>query len=291
MRVSTAGPIGLPSPLHHASRRLARLALAPAHRVQARGRMTPDYLVVGTKRGGSTALASWMSRHPQVAPCRVGKGTHYFDVNFGRGRDWFRSRFERPADPWLTTGEASPYYMFHPHAPQRIADELPDVRLVVVLREPAERAWSQYRREVDTGHESLSFADAVAAEPERLRGEVERMLADPTYESYAHRHHTYRARGHYAQQLTRLHELFGPDRVLVVQSEAMFADPARELSRVWGFIGVDDVHLDGLYPVKESTSGEHAPEVMAELRRWFAPLNDQLYALPGVDFRWQTVDA
>ncbi|HET7475022.1 MAG TPA: sulfotransferase [Dermatophilaceae bacterium] len=254
--------------------------------------MRPSYLVVGAKRGGSTALAAWMSRHPQVAPCRSGKGTHYFDVNYGRGRSWFLSRFEKPHGAWRVTGEASPYYMFHPLAPTRIKETLPDVRLIVALREPAARAWSQFRRETDTGYEHLGFLEALAAEEQRLVGEVERMLSDPTYESDAHRHHSYRARGRYAEQLQLLHDLFGPDRVLVLQSEAIFDHPNAELAKVWDFLGLDRVELKGLAAMKPSLSEQEPPAgALDELRSYYAPLNQQLYSMPGVDFRWTGAEA
>lgn len=270
-----------------ARRRLSHAVMTPVRALDARGRMTPSYLVVGTKRGGSSALAEWITRHPQVAPSRAGKGSHYFDVNHWRGEAWFRSRFEKPRPEWRITGEASPYYMFHPLAPARMRETLPEARLIVVLREPVARAWSHFRRETDTGFETLTFPEALAAEDSRLEGELERLRTDPTHESYAHRHHTYRTRGHYAEQLRVLHEQFGPEQVLVVQSEAMFADPNRELERVWAFLGVDPVRLDDLRPVKPSAhEAEASPAVVEQLHRYYRPLNEELYRMPGVDFQW-----
>lgn len=261
--------------------------LVPARLAVHKERMVPAYVIVGTKRGGSTALAAWLARHPQVAPCRAGKGTHYFDVNHARGAAWFRSQFPPPRGSWRVTGEASPYYMFHPLAPQRIRESLPDAKIIVVLREPVDRAWSHYRREVDTGYETLTFADALAAEPERLEGEADRILADPGYDSTAHRHHSYASRGRYAEQIARLHRLFDPDRILILQSEALFASPNDELAKVWAFLGLNPVVLDGLVPVKRSVGPANRPQdVIDRLREHFEPLNEQLYRLPGVDFRW-----
>lgn len=250
------------------------------------GRMTPSFLVVGTKRGGSTSAYHWITRHPAIAPCRALKGTHYFDVNYRRGAGWFRSKFEPVSAGFQITGEASPYYMFHPLAPSRIAQALPDVKLIVVLREPVARLWSHHQYEMARGHEHLPLAQALEAEPSRLRGEVERMLADPAYESFSHRHHSYLSRGHYAEQLERLLELFTVQRVLVLQSERLFAAPNAELAKVWDFLDVPRVELTGLAPMK---AGHYSamPEAEARaLREHYEVHNRRLYSLPGIDFTW-----
>ena len=248
--------------------------------------MEPSYLVVGTKRGGSTSASHWIAKHPQVAPCRTRKGTHYFDVNFDRGERWFRSGFERPRPEWKITGEASPYYMFHPLAPSRIAATLPAVRLIVVLREPVARAWSHHQYEVARGAEDLPFEIALDRESQRLDGEEERLAADPSYQSFEHRHHSYLARGHYAEQLHRLLDLFPRDQLLVIQSEKLFADPPGQLNRVWDFLGLERVQLDGLEALKPGTYGAMPPDARARLQSYYTEHNEELYSLPGIDFRW-----
>ena len=248
--------------------------------------MTPGFLVVGTKRGGSTSAYQWIAEHPQVAPCRTGKGTHYFDVNFHRGEAWFRSGYPKPAPPWRTTGEGSPYYMFHPLAPARIKATVPDIKLIAVLRDPVERAWSHHQYEAARGKEDLSFDEALDAEPARLAGERERMIADPTYDSFEFRYHAYLERGHYAEQIAALYDLFPRDQVLVLKSEALFADPHEELARVWEFIGVDRVDLPGLKPHKVGAKKSPlAPATQQRLEDYYAPHNDALFTLTGIDFR------
>ena len=248
--------------------------------------MEPGYLVVGTKRGGSTSMSHWIARHPEVAPCRTRKGTHFFDVNFDRGERWFRSGFERPRRPWKITGEASPYYMFHPLAPQRIAAMLPAVRLIAVLREPAARAWSHHQYEVARGAEDLPFDIALDRESQRLKGEEERLASDPSYDSFEHRHHSYLSRGHYAEQLSRLLDLFPQEQLLVMQSEEMFSDPHGQLNRVWDFLGLERVQLEGLKTLKPGSYGAMPPGVRACLQSYYADHNQRLYSLPGIDFRW-----
>jgi O-antigen/teichoic acid export membrane protein len=194
-------------------------------------RATPDFVVLGVKRAGTTTLYRYLVQHPQVRPLRMFKGTHYFDVRHDKPWWWYRSCFPVRRRGTLT-GEASPYYLFHPLAPERIADALPAARFIVVLREPVDRAYSQWLFEVRSGHEDLDFRSAVMREPERVAGEVERMRADRGYESAELRHHAYLARSRYAEQLRRLYSLVSPERVLVLQTERMSADPGAEMARV-----------------------------------------------------------
>ena len=255
-----------------------------AARLTSRARLLPGFLVIGTKRGGSTSLYEYLIRHPEVAGCLLRKGSHYFDVNFSRGWSWYRSVFplSRGRGRRAVTGEASPYYMFHPLAPRRIAAALPEARLIAVLRDPVDRAWSHYQYELRRGSESLPFQEALELEPERLAGEAERMRAEPGYSSPAHRHFSYLARGRYAEQLERLYALVPPSRVLVLQSEALFADPAAELQRVWRFLGLEPYQLPEAPVFKAGGYDEAMP---APSRRWleehFAPQNQRLYRLPG----------
>jgi hypothetical protein len=253
----------------------------------SRSRMRPYYLIVGTKRGGTTSLAAWIYEHPNVAPCRNRKGTHYFDINYWRGQNWYLSRFEKPRDGWLITGEASPYYMYHPAGPARIAEALPHARLIVVLRDPVERAWSQYRYEVARGHETETLDRALDLEPRRLQGEKERLLADPKYPGMAYRHHGYLERGHYAEQLKRIYSGFARDQVLVLESEAMFENPLGQLARVWDFLELQNVKLADLGARNANARPANIPPAHRErLSQYYRPHNAKLYDLLGADLGW-----
>lgn len=251
----------------------------------------PSYLVIGTKRGGSTSLGRWISAHPAVAAFRGSKGSHYFDVNYGRGWRWFRSCFPPLGEGEQITGEASPYYLFHPLAPRRIAQALPDVRLIAVLRDPVTRAWSHYHFERRLGSEPLGFEEAVDRESARIAGEEGRFARDPAYDGFAYRHYSYLARGRYAEQLERYLALFPPERILVLQSEALNADPDTELRRVWDFLGLPAVRLPELPREKVGTYDAMPPVVADRLREYFEPHNERLYALPVTSFRWDYAGA
>ena len=231
-------------------RKLAWRSAVAGARVVARptssSRPLPDYLIVGTQRGGTTTLHHWLAAHPGVLPARLTKGVHWFDTAFGRSEAWYRSHFpsrrvRASAAQRLgyepVVGEGSPYYMFHPFAPQRIASVLPDPRLLVVLRDPVERAWSQYHHETARGFEDLPFEAALEAEASRLDGEAER-LADPGATSASHQHHSYEARGRYVEQLEELWRQVGRDRVLVLFSEDLSADPVGTMAEVHRFLAL-----------------------------------------------------
>lgn len=256
------------------------------HRATSPARILPTFVIVGAKRAGTSSLYHYLVRHPGVLSCAVGKGTHYFDVNFSRGWGWYRSSFPL-AGRQAITGEASPYYMFHPLAPARMATALPEARVIVVLRDPVDRAWSHYHNERRLGAEELSFEDAIAHEPERLAGEAERMLADPGYQSFAWRHHSYLARGRYGEQLERLYELFPPTQVFVLQSEALRADPNQALEALWPFLGLAPFKL--VEQLAYKAGGNHetmSASARDRLNAYFGQHNERLYALPGVRFRW-----
>jgi hypothetical protein len=249
-------------------------------------RLLPSFLIIGAKRAGTTSLYEYIVEHPGVIRSRLAKGSHYFDVRFARGWHWYRSTFPLAIHRQAITGEASPYYLFHPLAPRRIAAALPDVRLIAILRDPVDRAYSQYQFERRGGFEELPLDQALDQEPERLAGEAERMVNEPGYESFAYRHHGYLARGCYAEQLERLYELVSPSRVLVLQSELLLADPNAVLGRVWRFLDLPPHILS--YPRRlDSGSYEPMPDTIRDrLRAYYEVPNQRLYKLPGVDFRW-----
>src|SRR5258706_8298254 len=122
---------------------------------------------------------------PGVGPASV-KELHFFDKKFHKGLLWYRAHFPTSIQKRLfeythkqvfVTGEASAYYLFHPHVPKRVAQTLPHVKLVVLLRNPIDRAYSQYNFEVELGRETLSFEDALTHEEERTAKEREKILA------------------------------------------------------------------------------------------------------------------
>jgi hypothetical protein len=264
-------------------------------------RMWPDVLIIGTQRGGTTSLYRYLAEHPDFAPTLVSKGVHYFDTELFERHpaSWYRGHFPttayralraRRSHGEVLTGEGSPYYMFHPLGASRVQATIPRVKLIALLRDPVARAYSHYQHEVDGGFEPLpTFEEALAAEAERLSGERERLIADPSYRSFAYRHHSYQARSRYAEHLAEWFERFPRERILVIRSEDLFAEPETTYAQVLGFLGLAPHSLRTFkrYNAHGAPRGV-APDTAARLEASFEGPNRALQDLLGRDLGWAT---
>jgi len=243
----------------------------------------PELLIVGAKRGGTTSLWRYLIEHPGVLPtfprAEKIKGTYFFDENFAKGEQWYLSHFptlrrrrelERQLGYAPVTMEASPYYLFHPLAPQRARDLLPDTQVVAVLRNPIERAFSHWK-ERRNHTEDLAFSDALELEEERTAGEEARILADPTYVSFPHRHQTYVAQGCYAPMLERWFAAFPRDQVTVLAAEEFYANPQALLDDLCDKVGIPRRRLESVEPFNSEPSADMDPSVRAQLAERMAP--------------------
>jgi hypothetical protein len=249
--------------------------------------LLPDFIIIGTQRGGTTSLYNYLSEHPRVAPARQ-KEIHYFSRQYDRGRDWYEAFFPRHRGlRGRITGEASPYYLFHPYSPQRVKDLCPDAKLICLLRDPVARAFSQYRLSVRNGWETLSFEDAIAAEQSRLAPELERLARLPYYESFSHGSHSYVSRGRYIEQLPGWMQLFGRSQLLIVRSEDLFEDAPSVYAEVLAFLGLPDHELRSYERFNAGAEAEQiAPETRRSLVDHFRGYNEELYRFLGRDFGW-----
>ena len=213
----------------------------------------PDFLVLGTQKGGTTTLQLLLNQHPGIflAP---GKEVHYFSKHWEQSPAWYASHF-KDARPGQRRGDITPFYLFHPQAPQRIHSLLPNAQLIVLLRDPVERALSQYFHSVRLGFEPLPVAEGLAAEPERM------LTKDPLHLQ----EHSYVSRSRYLEQLDRYRELFSDQQLLVLKSEALFADPAATWKQIELFLGLPTTPCPASLPKANSGQGE-AGAVPAEIR-------------------------
>jgi hypothetical protein len=259
----------------------------------SRWRLQPSFIILGAQRAGTTTLYRVLSEHPALARPTVSKGIGYFDVNYGKGPRWYRGNFplarmaRRRHGPDATTFESSGYYLFHPLAAARIAHDLPDVRVVVMVREPVERAYSAHRHELNRGFETEEFEAAVDLEEQRTSGEAERMIADPSYVSFDHRHHSYLARSRYSEQIDRYIDVLGRDRVYVVDADVFFADPAGEFERLRSWLGLPEWRPTKVEQWNAQPRTPMRPELRERLERYFEPYDARLAEQMGRAPSWR----
>jgi Sulfotransferase domain len=254
-------------------------------RATSAARPLPGFLILGAQKAGTTALYAYLRWHPAVTG-PAWKEVSYFDRHYRRGVRWYRGHFPiRRGD--RIVGEASPGYLFHPLAPKRVRATVPEAKLIVLLRDPVDRALSHYHHEVALGREPLSFEQAIEAEPERTRGEEERLVREPGYFSRPWWDHTYLARGRYAEQLERWLALFPREQLLVLPSEELSAEPGQTYARVLEFLGAPPHELDAYPRVYEQHYEGLRPETRQRLAEYFAEPNRLLYELLGRELGWQ----
>lgn len=242
-------PVARTDPRRHPLRRVLDTLEEGWRWHTAAARALPDYVIIGAQRSGSSYLARALRWHPDVLPNMTGGEIHYFDWHRAQGERWYRMQFPRRTELVRTsrrhgrpvlTGEKTPDYLCHPLAPRWLAELRPDARLVVVLREPVARAWSQWRKNRREGTEDLDFDAALAAEPERtaqgwaaLAGGADLGRRHPVWL------HSYAARGRYADQLRSWFEWFPVGQVLVVRAEDLYAKPEETYHRTLEFLGLE----------------------------------------------------
>jgi hypothetical protein len=251
----------------------------------------PDFVVIGAQKCGTSFFYGLLTRHPSVERAAV-KEVHYFDQqeNFAKGIEWYRRNFPTPRreDGQRTiTGEASPSYLISRHAPERMAEVVPDVRLIALLRNPVDRAYSHYHMAARNGNETRSFEEAV--------DEGWAWLLDGGNETSEHAHPSdvdrsrsvsYLRRGIYVDQLQRWRQFFSDEQMLVLKSEDFFKRPQESMKLVQEFLDLPYREPE-LPPRKAKNRYEPmAPAARRRLEEFFEPHNRRLYEYLGVDFGW-----
>ncbi len=260
-------------------RRLVRDRSFALRRLTAPLRALPDFLIVGEMKCGTSSLFDHLRRHSLVAP-PLRKELHYFGhgVRHGKGEGWYRAHFPRRARlrGGALTGEATPGYLYEPGAAERLAALIPRARLIVLLRDPVERAISHYYHELRMGREHLPIAEAMRLEETRLA--EARAAGEEGMETLLHA--SYKDRGRYADSLGRLFRLFPREQVLVMDGETLFRDPAAAVTRVSKFLGLPAAEVPHLPARNRGLNREPVdPELRAELEEFFRPHQARLSAL------------
>lgn len=257
----------------------------------------PDFLIIGGEKCGTTSLYEYLIRHPNILPVK-GKEISFFDNKFHHGFGWYKTFFpsllikkynEMFLKNKVITGEGTPRYLNHPHAPKRISKLLPKVKLIVLLRNPVDRAFSHYNMEVARGREKLSFEKAIENEKERICAEYEKMERDESYYSRSYYWYSHLEAGIYIKHLKRWMELFPKNQFLIVKSEDLFKNTTTTYNKALQFLGLSYYKLPEYKKFKERKYEKLDIDLRKKLNDFFQPHNEQLYKFLGRDFAWEQI--
>jgi Sulfotransferase domain len=233
----------------------------------------PDFAVIGASKCGTTFFFHLLAQHPLIEPPAF-KEPHYFNLLFDEGVEWYRGCFPVPRleDGQKTiTGEATPGYIFDPSVPARMAQVVPEARLIALLRNPVERTYSAYHHRVRNGQERRTFKEAIEAG-----------LDDPSREGPA--------KSIYVDHLLRWSEYFPKEQLLVLKSEEFFEHPNETIKVALDHLGLPEWEPEAsLLESKRNTGGYGQgldPTLSRKLEKYFEPHNKRLYEFLGRDFGW-----
>lgn len=269
--------------------------------------MLPNFIIPGAMKSGTTALRIYLAQHPDIY--MANKEIHFFDQNFEKGIEWYEKFF----DGWdgeKAIGEKSPSYLYDEKTPERIYKLLPNVKLIFVLRNPVDRAYSHYWHNARVGKEMLSFEEAIEREEERIK--------NPAYKKL----YSYKDMGKYVIQIKRYAKYFPKSRMFFVLAEDLKEEREETLRKILKFLEVDEnfefedlkeKHIGGAprsmflaklvgskyikkYPlirdaIKKINSKKIPPmkeETRKKLQEYFEPYNKELEKFIGLDLsKWE----
>ena len=259
-----------------------RLATSPL-------RSLPNFIIIGAMKSGTTSLHHYLEQHPSTC-LSLRKEVHFFDSlpffnldipRYPFGLLWYRAFFPKRMYLKRTnkiTGETSPSYLFDLLSPKRIAKLLPNIKLIVILRNPVDRAISHYSH--------LMLFSPLGSLEEELKNED---LLPMDYASQFYKSKAYKRRGHYAEQLARYFQYFNRDQILVLNSDDLYANPLETINEVCRFLNIRMVNKGDIDFIPHNPSKHKAnvsKKTKDELSAYFAPHNKKLYQLIGKDFGW-----
>jgi hypothetical protein len=285
----------LQSTLKNFNGKTARSLLLRYRLLTAKMRILPDFLIVGAQKCGTTSLYNYMIQHPVILPA-FKKEVRFFDRHFGKGMKWYQAHFSMLLEARLgqrrcLTGEATPYYIFHPEASNRILSLNPEIKVILLLRDPVDRTYSHYNHRVRVGREARSFEDvlrdsSMKTSPDKRRAVTKNWLENG-YKAYVHFPPEILLNWSiYADYISDWITNFSKDRMLVLSSEEFFTNPAITVYQVFDFLGLSQwemkewpVHMAGHYSrMKENTR--------RRLSKYFRPHNQRLYRFLDHNFKW-----
>lgn len=235
----------------------------------------PNLLCLGTQKGGTSTLNHMLRLHEKLfLPAK--KEIHYFTENWNKSLGWYEKHYENKLENQIGV-DITPYYLFHPKAARRIKRTIPNVKMIILLRNPVERTISHYFHACRMGYEILPIEIALKEEEKRINENY----------IFSHQKHSYIGRSKYIEQIDRFEKLFAKENILVMKSEELFSQPNRIWKKVEAFMNISKQDFPKSIKRANSGNGEStsvSEKTRRELNRIFRSTSEEVEKRYG--FNW-----
>jgi len=246
----------------------------------------PNYLIIGAVKSGTSSLYSYLIEHPNVKPALT-KQIHFFDKYYDRGINWYKTNFPlKLSMKGNITGEATPFYFIHPLAPQRILKISPQVKLIVMLRNPIDRAYSHYQMEARHDKEKFSFEKAIEMENSWIEDQFKKLKNNSNYYNQDFFSRSYLYTGLYYEHLKRWIEVFPKERYLIVNSDEFNEKPDLWYNKTLEFLELPKYSLKKYEKMKKGKYSPMKESTRKNLQEFYKPHNEKLYKYLSINFNW-----
>lgn len=254
-------------------------------------RVLPDFFVIGVVRSGTTSLYHYLGQHNQIVRASYDE-LGYFDDNFHLGENWYRSLFptiftkkkiETKYGKFLTY-DVTPFYIYNPLVIKRIHTLFPNAKIIANLRNPIDRAYSNYHIMLKNGSEDIPFEKVIELEIQEIEKKStffddESFLVNDFYEILL-------ARGFYANQLEKWFHVFPKEQLLIISSEELSNETETTLDNIFKFLDVSEQKIHDLSRKNERIYPKMNSETRHKLADYYRPHNEKLFKLIGKRFDW-----
>ena len=242
----------------------------------------PDFIIAGASKSGTSSIYFYLSRHPQILLSHT-KEIDFYWQNFDRGIDWYLAHFPTITDrDDFLTGEATPNYLRFPQVAQRIKNTFPQTKIIILLRNPADRAISWHYHKLNTGLTNQDLPTAISEEITRLATVSEAEIIQTGYYNPDNILSSL-----YIYKIRAWVETLGREQFLFLKSEDFYSDPLGNMAQVFDFLGLPNCPLENYPKVNAGSYNQVDSKLRKTLVDYFAPYNRQLEKYLEMEFNWQ----
>ncbi len=242
----------------------------------------PDFIIAGASKSGTSSIYFYLSRHPQILLSHT-KEIDFYWQNFDRGIDWYLAHFPTITDrDDFLTGEATPNYLRFPQVAQRIKNTFPQTKIIILLRNPADRAISWHYHKFNTGLTNQDLSTAISEEITRLTTVSEAEIVETGYYNPDNILSSL-----YIYKIRAWVETLGREQFLFLKSEDFYSDPLGNMAQVFDFLGLPNCPLENYPKVNAGSYNQVDSKLRKTLVDYFAPYNRQLEEYLEIEFNWQ----